>query len=205
MKIKKKSEKIYEPVHHNPDDISEHIHPNPYNIYVTSLHSSINARGWYDRYSMYLTFTDDQPTLLISGIGKTNASGIFTYELTRDVKNELDPQNMNYNHPLGVIPWNEAGFSGNAVIISEIVNLVATPNYNFPVILTCQVGPITEYKNVGGVVDLFDKDRTIYGVIHNYDITINVLSWNLDGEPAPSIPFSWFCLARGAGKKIPPL
>ena len=57
----------------------------------------------------------------------------------------------------------------------EPISFVATANRSTPVIMTCKV------RSVG------------------HDIQIDVWSWEVSGDPAPSVRFSWRCWAVGGG------
>jgi hypothetical protein len=195
--------------------------PNPRNIYVSALRSSYNYVGFNDIHDhhRFEILGKSQHTLMISGTGKTDKQGKFTYELTYK---RLDENNREYDMLLdvqncsnfiacsgeAVVKGDEIDFeatatldkptwSGETVIVGKHINFVATAISGNPVVLTCQVGTTKSYK-CNNLRDLFSSER-LKNTNHFYDITITVMSWMLNSNPAPNITFNWICIAPGAG------
>jgi hypothetical protein len=197
------------------------LHTNPSNIFVSALRSSHNYVGFNDAHDhhRYEILGTSQPTILISGKGETNENGIFSYELTYK---KIDEQNKPYDMLLDVKNCNNLidcsgeaivneeeinfeataildtpAWSGETVIVGKNINFVATAISGNPVVLTWRVGPIKSYNRTN-LRNLFNSER-LKKINHYYDITITVMSWKLDSHFAPNIPFSWVCIAPGAG------
>lgn len=152
--------------------------------YVTILCSHIFVKS---RPGIPRPFNKRYPIWLISGNNSTNQSGEDTLDINSFLCYPICDIGENINENL----------YEKIVIISQTPNFYATPNTEFPVLITSKI----ESKRINNIpLDYMDiiNGEILHQVKYEYDIQIKIFSWNLDGTKAAKVKYSWVCIAGAA-------
>lgn len=131
-----------------------------------------------------------RPAWVINGNGRTNNNGETVIKVNEYLARRSCPG----------LP--EFGAAGPAIIGSQVA-FVATPVSQVPVLLTYQF----EYSPrhyAPGFIDLV-TGAYIPNLRREYEVTVTVRSWHLDGTPAAGVSFSWGATVAGAMREEKPM
>ena len=134
-------------------------------------------------------FTQRRPIWVISGTSKTNREGLDILNINIYLQHPICEINDNYSHL-------------QPAIINDQPAMITTPQSSTPVLLTT-VSKVTKRAYSPGFLNVIDHSRVERQNLE-YDVSFEVRSWTLDGNPAKSTNFSWICFAEAA-LRIEPL